>query len=343
MSFTIKNIIDEESDASMNQKKKISRKVISYVLALVMVFSTMTGIVPGMSITAQAAPEETLLTTITPTGITTYSESTAGVVNVTLSDIRRYSDGSWRYGGTVTVAPKEGYTITKCRFDARAGYVDDTEAPFSIDVGDATYVKAVEVYGYKTSAQAADPVPYIYYTNNASTEGTCTDYTTVATDTTTWGTAGNTTWYVVSGEVTISSRVTVNGTVNLILRDGAKLTVNGGIGLNDGNTLNIYPETENGTGELNANASAKYHAGIGGTTGDGYSVACGTLTIHGGVIKATGAENGPGIGNSGQGVTTGIQAAGTVIIYAGNVTATGGEYGSAGIGGGWAGYRAIRN
>ena len=39
----------------MNQKKKLSRKVISYVLALVMVFSTFTGIVPGMSITAYAA------------------------------------------------------------------------------------------------------------------------------------------------------------------------------------------------------------------------------------------------------------------------------------------------
>ena len=38
----------------MKQKKKLSRKVISYVLALVMVFSTMTGIVPGMSLTAYA-------------------------------------------------------------------------------------------------------------------------------------------------------------------------------------------------------------------------------------------------------------------------------------------------
>lgn len=320
----------------MKQTKKLSRKVISYVLALVMVFSTMTGIVPGMSMTAQAAPEETLLTTITPTGTTTYSESVDGVVNVTLSGISRYyDDRGWAYGGTVTVTPKEGYTITKCRFNTRAGAVDDTEEPFTFN-NDRNFVKTVEVYGYQTSAQAADPVPYIYYTNNVSTEGTCTDYTTVATDTTTWGTAGNTTWYVVNGEVTISGRVTVNGTVNLILRDGAKLTVNGGIGLNDGNTLNIYPETENGTGELNANASSKYCAGIGGAAASGYSVACGTLTIHGGVIIAKGAENGPGIGNSGQNYSRGTQAAGTVIIYAGNVTATGGEYESAGIGGGWA-------
>ena len=134
----------------MNQKKKISRKVISYVLALVMVFSTMIGIVPGMSITAQAAPAETLLTTITPTGIDTYSESTAGVVNVTLSGITDYDTGKWWWGGTVTVTQKEGYTITKCRFNTKGGAVDDTEAPFSIDVGDAMYVRSVEVYGYAT-------------------------------------------------------------------------------------------------------------------------------------------------------------------------------------------------
>ncbi|MBP3279030.1 MAG: hypothetical protein J6M44_08770 [Butyrivibrio sp.] len=53
----------------MKQTKKLSRKVISYVLALVMVLSTMTGIVPGMSLTAQAAwdgdPYADLLNTTT--------------------------------------------------------------------------------------------------------------------------------------------------------------------------------------------------------------------------------------------------------------------------------------
>lgn len=42
----------------MKQTKKLSRKVISYVLALVMVLSTMTGIVPGMSLTAYAAAND---------------------------------------------------------------------------------------------------------------------------------------------------------------------------------------------------------------------------------------------------------------------------------------------
>ena len=130
----------------MKQTRKISRKVISIVLSLLMVFSCFSG----MCLTAFAAPTETLLTKITPTGIDTYSESVPGVVTVTLSNISRYN-GSWAYGGTVTVAPKDGYTITKCIFDARKGAVEDTEAPFSIDVGSATYVNSVEVYGYQAA------------------------------------------------------------------------------------------------------------------------------------------------------------------------------------------------
>ena len=80
----------------MNQKKKICRKVISYVLALVMVFSTMTGIVPGMSITAQAASTELTAETTTwengdyvvPAGGVTISGhiTVNGTVNLTLTE-----------------------------------------------------------------------------------------------------------------------------------------------------------------------------------------------------------------------------------------------------------------
>ena len=49
-----KNIKEQESDDYMTQRKKLSRKVISYALALVMMFSTFFGIVPGASLTAQA-------------------------------------------------------------------------------------------------------------------------------------------------------------------------------------------------------------------------------------------------------------------------------------------------
>ncbi|MBR4323486.1 Ig-like domain-containing protein [Treponema sp.] len=104
-----------------------------------------------VTVTAQTAPAETLLTTITPTSTTSYRESTEGVVNVTLSGIRSWSQArGWTNTGTVTVTQKEGYTITKCRFNARGEAVDDTEAPFSIDVHSASYVSSIDVYGYAT-------------------------------------------------------------------------------------------------------------------------------------------------------------------------------------------------
>lgn len=56
-----------------------------------------------------------------------------------------------------------------------------------------------------------------------------TNYTEVENSTTAWD--GDTTggWYVVSGKVEITSRVTVTGDVHLLLMDGCTLTVNGGI------------------------------------------------------------------------------------------------------------------
>ena len=46
---------------------------IMFTLALVL------GLMPGMGLTAYAGNTETLLTTITPTGEATYSETTSGV------------------------------------------------------------------------------------------------------------------------------------------------------------------------------------------------------------------------------------------------------------------------
>lgn len=66
----------------------------------------------------------------------------------------------------------------------------------------------------------------------------CTDYN-VITDQTEW-TDG--TWYVLKDDITISSRITVNGTVNLILCDGAALTASKGIVVAGTNTLNIYAQ-----------------------------------------------------------------------------------------------------
>ena len=72
-----------------------------------------------MAVSGAWAQTETLLTTITPTGQTTYSETTPGAVTVT-QDCQKY-DSQWGWvfetkTGSVTVEANEGYTISKCVF-----------------------------------------------------------------------------------------------------------------------------------------------------------------------------------------------------------------------------------
>ncbi len=154
----------------------------------------------------------------------------------------------------------------------------------------------------------------------------------------TW-TAG---WYAVSGNVTISEPITVNGEVHLILTDGCDLTAAKGIVVTAGNSLTIYAQSKNG-GTLNATGttddSGNASAGIGGSTA---SLDSGSITIHAGVINATGGTTNPNIGRSGAGIGGGSPSSGNggssgaIIIYDGTVTANSGagNLTGAGIGGG---------
>ena len=183
------------------------------------------------------------------------------------------------------------------------------------------------------------------------------DATELESTTTSW-TDGS--WYIVpEGGLTISGRIAVSGTVNLILRDGTELTASAGI-TTTGATLNIYAQST-GTGALTAtgaNGPSKIggSAGIGGI-GVGVSVsggAGGTVNIYGGTVTATGGNGGlgggggAGIGGGGLGWTSnaGSGAGGTVNIYGGAVTATGGTGGNysggagTGIGRGANGYNS---
>lgn len=139
-------------------------------------------------------------------------------------------------------------------------------------------------------------------------------------------------WYVVNGDVTIASRITVTGTVNLILADGKTLTAQKGIYVGSGSSLTIYGQSE-GTGQLNAQAyQVGECAGIGGNTGN--EAAHGNITINGGVIMAKSFGGGAGIG-SGSGKGNSNKPNGTITINGGKVTATAGGSNGAGIGGGY--------
>ena len=168
-------------------------------------------------------------------------------------------------------------------------------------------------------------------------------------------------WYVVPDNgVTISERITVTGTVNLILTDGATLTASKGITVSNSNTLNIFAQSGE-TGILDATAyynddwindSRTASAAIGGFyDGSTNNSSCGTVNIHGGninanksdfsnaaiggalygnggnitiyggTIKAYGGDNGAGIGAASNDNCSG----GTITIYGGSVTAVGGR------------------
>ena len=148
-------------------------------------------------------------------------------------------------------------------------------------------------------------------------------------------------WYVVAGNLNFGTGgITVNGNVNLVLANGASMTVVGGpgkagINVPYGSSLTIYGQS-GGTGTLTAsgNSGDGYSAGgagIGGNNVDDYNgyQNCGTIVINGGTIVASGGNYvaaGIGGGNSGDG--------GTITINGGTVTANGGSWYGAGIGGG---------
>ena len=89
------------------------------------------------------------------------------------------------------------------------------------------------------------------------------DATELESTTTSW-TDGS--WYIVpEGGLTISGRIAVSGTVNLILRDGTELTASAGI-TTTGATLNIYAQS---TGTCTG-AQASYPATLAGALREKY-------------------------------------------------------------------------
>lgn len=171
------------------------------------------------------------------------------------------------------------------------------------------------------------------------------DVNVVTSSMTTW----NAGWYVVKGNVTINARVRVAGSpVNLILSDGASLTVKQGITVRIHRDFNVYAQ-EAGTGSLTCYAvnygdaalgSAKNYDASPSSSDEGNNYqAYGNITINGGHVTADATtsyyECAAGIGAGRWEYGHGGDYWGNVTINGGTVVARG-ERG-AGIGGGWGG------
>lgn len=156
------------------------------------------------------------------------------------------------------------------------------------------------------------------------TEKTCTDYTVLSGQhPSDWIGLDDGKWYVVKDDGVTYKTINVLGNAHLILCDGARISLTGGVKLEGDRTLTIYGQTKD-SGTLHAECTDySSTAGIGSAEG----TACGNLTVHGGFISGEGSDNAAGIGG-------GEEAnSGSVIIYGGSVIASGGNA-AAGIGGG---------
>ena len=126
-------------------------------------------------------------------------------------------------------------------------------------------------------------MPVVTYLDADGNAQQCSDYTVITSSNNyvNLGASGKTHWYVVSSDVAINGDLSLlDATANLILCDGATLTVNSANGdAVIANTLNIFGQS-NGNGTLNATASD--HNGISSCA----------LGIYGGIISASGTNEG---------------------------------------------------
>ena len=285
------------------------------------------GVLPLPSVSAENPVDLATVVSMLPTGITATVDGSADPVELALT---------WSCGDFPETASAGEYTFTAA-------------LPEGYTLGEETASLTVPVILglglLPVTALAADEVSYLAYSWDGSKltseMKSVTDYTLVASTDTAWGAAGETTWYVADGDVSISNRVDVNGSVNLLLKDDCELSPNFII-ISAGSTLTIYAQTEgetagklvcsNGIGTVGStliihggtvNATGTIGAGIGGRSSGEQG---GTVTIYGGTVTATG-EQGAGIGGR-----SGGGQGGTVTIYGGTVNASGTN--GAGIGGG---------
>ena len=261
---------------------------------------------------------------------------------------------------TVTVVPLAGYDLLSMSYTTRSN-------PVSVPLScarreDGSFTAEIVMPDeplYITADGAKSQVPYVSYDAGGSSLGTktCEEYLALTDSSANWYDINDQTggWYVVRGQVKLSSHTTlrVTGDVHLILCDGAKLTAGDGVYIRQGSSLSIYGQSA-GTGKLVAKPESG--PGIGGMA----NTVGGSLYIHGGVIEAEGGTNAAGIGGGnhesgfqniviyggsvtaqggssdagiGKGQQNSPSACGPIAIYGGTVNATGGDYG-AGIGGG---------
>ena len=273
---------------------------------------------------------------VVPAMVTSYSRSIAvadGIIHGTVT-----APTSCISSGIVnlTVTPDENYSVVSVTYnDGSIHNVTMNNGVYSFTMPNANVTVSA------TFSLDPNAIPYMAYNTTTDRLEQCMHVspTVVTESSTTLGTADNESWYIVNRDVTVEGRMTVNGTVNLILADNATLTSVAGITVHSGNTLNIYGQVE-GTGAIVATVveAGGNYAAIGTEDNGGNNPkTLGTINIHGGHITATGGAWSAGIGG---GVGGG---SGTINIYGGTISAIGNNGDAQAIGRGSSGYPVTRS
>ena len=209
--------------------------------------------------------------------------------------------------------------------DGALGKNGDSDA-YDLNYGTGSVCEDIYMHIIRLTATVPPAINYISYSYDTAnglvrTDKTSTDHKAVTRNKTEWKDETR----VLTSNVIFDKRITVSGTVNLILCDGCTLEAKEGIDVGKGHTLNIFAQSEgNNIGVLKARTTLSNAAGIGGGQ---VGAPGGTVNIHGGKVEASGGLYGAGIGGAIGG------SGGTVKIYGGKVLAEGGEY-AMGIGSG---------
>lgn len=240
--------------------------------------------------------------------------------------------------GTLTIAPKSGRLVSASSGDDAEHARALAGSPF---MSGTSVQVSIDEMGRKYFSCSTTKLLTVSHLDENGVERTRTDCLPVVAGDEQWKDG----WYAVDSNVSVERRIVVDGDVNLILADGNALNVKGGIEVTKGNSLTIYAQsTDKDTmGSLTAttrNSGFADCAAIGGGAAEDTADA-GTITIHGGAIKADNAggySRAAGIGGGFWNPDGGIDKAdagkgGTVTITGGVVTAFGG-WNAAGIGGG---------
>ena len=312
-----------------------------------------------MAATGAWAQTETLLTTITPTGKSTYRETTAGVVTVSHNNDDYDGSYGWlwkRNADVLTVSACEGYTITKVIFKQNdKSPVTDSSAPFELHFVRVRTVQcqensrmdgvtSIEVYG------PAAPVTTYSVTLAEGTE----DFDKWTIEPKTGLNGGETVTATYKGEKKVKSVKAVKKAAAAVttpldntttawtagtfavpaggLTYSDAITVSGDVTLTltDGETLTLNKGISLASGAtltIQGNGAMVVN-GTDNSTASTVAGSTGTLILTSGTLTATGGNGEDKTGTMEKGASGGAAINGSVTVNGGSLTANGGNGGN---------------